>query len=298
MDKKAIREFTKVSKTAMPHVFYRTFYGLPHAEEMAALMKAEQITVQLYGAYNKKQLEIVPIMEARYKSGLKAMETYIELHNRKVQILELAAGLSLHGTLLSEKYPDINYIETDYSSGIIESKKKIIRQLIKKNLPNLRFLKANALEEASFKNFLKTLRSDLPLIVYNEGLLNYFNGKEMRVLARNIKFLLSKFGGVWITPDPAMSAERRASLGTAAPNFLKLAKKAEAVAAQKYEDHGFKNEQEADKFFKSQGFSLKKFSQPTDLNSFKELRISSVAAKKIKENIKKYGKVWILSNSA
>ncbi len=34
------RDFKKVGKTAYPHVFYRTFYGIQYADEMAQTMNA------------------------------------------------------------------------------------------------------------------------------------------------------------------------------------------------------------------------------------------------------------------
>ena len=37
----------------------------------------------------------------------------------------------------------------------------------------------------------------------------YFNESEKQILADNIKNIFTQFQGFWVTPDPAMSAERR-----------------------------------------------------------------------------------------
>ena len=71
---------------------------------------------------------------------------------------------------------------------------------------------------------------------------------EKEKLAATIKDLQRRFGGgAWITPDPALSAERRNRLATFAKSMgdKGFLKQAEKIAAQKYDDYGFKSEKDA-----------------------------------------------------
>lgn len=241
--------------------------------------------------------EMISIMEARYKGGEMALERLIQRYPH-AQVLELAAGFSLHGTTLAEKYPEIEYFETDYSPEIIEVKKEVIEsQLLKRKLPNLRFTQGNALDGESIKRVLANADHGRPLLVYNEGLMAYLSDAEKEKLAATIKDLQRRFGGgAWITPDPALSAERRNRLATFAKSMgdKGFLKQAEKIAAQKYDDYGFKSEKDADKFFISQGFCIEKFPQPTNLHSFKNHSLDPEIARRLSEDIREYGKVWVL----
>jgi O-methyltransferase involved in polyketide biosynthesis len=226
-----------------------------------------------------------------------ALERLIQRYPN-AQVLELAAGFSLHGTTLAEKYPKIEYFETDYSREIIEVKKDVIEsQLLKRKLPNLHFAQGNALDEGSIKCVLADADPGRPLLIYNEGLMAYLSDAEKEKLATIIKDLQQRFnGGAWITPDPALSAERRNRLATFAKSMSNkgFSKKAEEIAGQKYDDYGFKSENDADEFFASQGFQIERFPQPTDLHSFKNHSLDPEIARRLSEDIREYGKVWVL----
>lgn len=291
---KKLREFAKVSKSAFPLVFHRSFYGIAYAREMAELMDAKTVAIKLHGPDLEVQYELVPVMEARYKGGQAVLEKFISQYPN-AQVLELAAGFSLHGAFFAKKYPKIIYTETDYKKETVALKKKLIQTLVKAKPENLYFAQANALRAEELKKILRHADPRRPLLVYNEGLMSYLNEEEKRDLAQNVKRLLLRFGGAWITPDPALSAQRRARLRLFNRGFKNIVKSAERVAGQKYDDHGFLSEHQADEFFLKSGFTLEKFAQPVNLNSFKACGLSRPLIQKITEDIKKYGKVWTLT---
>ncbi len=293
--KNELREFSKVSRTAFPHIYFRSFYGIPYADEMSRLMDAKEKTKELHGKDTAHE-ETIPIMEARYKGGEMALEKLIQQYPN-AQVLELAAGFSLHGATLAEKYPEIEYFESDYSPETIVAKKDVIEsQLLKRKLPNLRFAQGNALDEESIQSILADADTHRPLLVYNEGLMAYLSDAEKEKLAAIIKDLQRQFRGIWITPDPAMSAERRDRLATFTKSMSNkgFLKRAEEIAGQKYDDHGFKSEKGADEFFASQGLQIEKIPQPTNLHSFESYGFSPEMIQQLSEDIREYGKVWIL----
>ena len=90
----------------------------------------------------------------------------------------------------------------------------------------------------------------------NEGLLRYLSFKEKAVVARNIHFLLSQFGGVWITPDITLA------------NIIKVensvtqnqTEKAHALVGTNVENNSFESIEKAQEFFENLGFTVERHS--------------------------------------
>ena len=236
-----------------------------------------------------------PIMEARYKGGEAALEECIQRFPNAT-VLEIAAGFSLHGAELAEKYPTISYIDSDYDQNSVVLKQSILQEeLLQVPLNNLQFTVLNAMNTEELMQMAERLDSDRPIIIYNEGLMAYMNATELQQLAANIKGLLGKFGGAWVTPDPALSEQRRVGVAKLSDDLAGLIRSAETLAEQNYQQHGFKNPEEADIFFAKNGFTIEKFSQPTDLHSFDSAKINPDLAIKLQQDIKDNGRVWVLT---
>lgn len=286
------REHLRVSQTALHHMAWRSYYGIPYAEEMARLTRAREETDEKFGLAVAR--DIIPTMEARYKGGQAAMEEFIKEHPN-AQVLELAAGFSLHGLTLAQKHPGINYYETDYSPEIAAQKQQLVEQgLLSGQLPNLTFARADALDLASLEKALENADPKRPLLIYCEGLITYLNDEEKQNLIENIITLLKRFGGKFITPDPGFSRERQRKLAETVPAFRPVAKNAEDKAGREYKDNGFESEAIADEFFNKNTLDIQKFPQPVDLNSFKACGVNDEMARQLVENIKAHGKVWML----
>jgi O-methyltransferase involved in polyketide biosynthesis len=291
-------EFSRVGKTALPLIYYRSFSNIPYAKEMSDLLNAEQAAKEIHGDDLKEQLNAAPIMEARYKGGAIALERFIANYP-DAQVLEIAAGFSLHGTFLSQKYPSVRYIETDADKNTVHIKEELIHFLLgdgdHSDPADLEFKTLNLVSDEGVSAALELIDPKRPLVIYCEGLLSYLNDKEKHALAGNIKKLLAKSSGVWITPDPAMSAERRNRLAGFNSGFNIIKRTAETLTGQKYDDHGFGTEADADRFFEQENFALEKVSQPINLDAIKNCNIEKQLAKEIVEDVAQFGKVWILS---
>ncbi len=278
------RGFKNISPTAFGHIYFRSFYSIPLASEMADLMEAEKKTSEMYG-----KVLMVPVMEARYKGGESCIVDFIK-ENPEAQILELASGFSLHGTNLSLQYPSIEYIETDLPD-MVATKIDVLKKLSMAR-PNLRFASANALDLDALRKLVSD--SARPLAIYNEGLMSYLSDDEKNRLATIVRELLKDRVGIWITPDPALSAERRKSIRQILPDsWSQQIKRVEDITKQKYDDYGFKSEADADSFFEQNGFNSEKVPQPTDLNSFTACNLDPQLVEKLKNNIRSGGKVWL-----
>jgi O-methyltransferase involved in polyketide biosynthesis len=286
-----MRDFSAISQTALAHIYFRSFYTIAYAKELADLTNAATTAEATYG--QNIPADVIAIMEARYKGGEAALTKELT-KSPQAQVVELAAGFSLHGLTLAQKFPTCHYYDTDYSLDFVSTKQKIItKELLKQPLSNLHFGRINALEFDQTQTELH-LDKDRPLIIYCEGLMSYLDDNEKHILAKNIKSLLQTYGGAWITPDPSLSAERRKRLGSFLEGFKSISQAVEKQTKQKYDDYGFASEAEADVFFGREGFTIDKLSQPTDLSSFSLLKHTSEATE-ISNDIQKYGKVWRLS---
>jgi O-methyltransferase involved in polyketide biosynthesis len=288
-----LREFKQISPTAFNQAYMRTFYGISHAKEIAVLVGAEKERVKLYGGELHKNFDDVPRFEARYKGGEAALEQFIEKHP-DAQVLELGAGLSLHGLALVEKYPNVVYIETDLLD-MIDLKREVIKKLVAVPPTNLYFSVANALDSEALQEALRATTARRPLAIYCEGFIDYLSLKEKEVLIGIIKGFLAYYDGAWITPDPSVSVARRAYQVAFMTGARERTKRVEAVVGQRYDDYAFRDENATDSFFMKNGFKIEKISQPIDLYSFKECKIESGMVEKIIEDIRLHGRVWTMT---
>lgn len=292
------RDHKTISPTAFNHIIWRTLYSVPFADEFMEAAKKHCPAEYVFDKdiLNKKVKhatpKIAPLFEGRYKGGEKALENFIK-RNPGCTVLELAAGFSLHGANLARKYPKIKYIETDLPE-IIRMKEKIMKET-SLNFKNLYFQSANALDTAAVRKIVSCVRPGSKLAIYCEGLLSYFDDKEMRAIAKIVQSARKKRSGVWITPDPAMGAEAREMLKSVWPEYKRLVKKAEKMAQQKYDDHGFENEKKTDDFFRACGFRIKKVKWPTKLKSWQIAGYDKRKEKEIGKILKRVGKTWVMT---
>lgn len=289
------KDFSNVSKTAYLHIYYRTFYNTPYADKMMELTDTTGRMIEIYSQDFLNELDIVPIMEARYEWWENVLEELIK-SNPSAQIIELAAGFALHGLNIALKYPEITYFETDLSD-IIKLKQDLVENWItKEKVSNLRFEFANALDSTSLQKLNEHLDYKRPLIVYCEWMMNYFNDEEKQTLADNIKSLLKNHEiWYWITPDPAFNDERRSWFAELSEKLKSRTKVLENVAKQKYSDNWFRSEQDADKYFSENKFNIQKVNQPIELDSLSSCEFEEGFVPKVKDDIKKHWRVWILN---
>ena len=238
----------KVSATAWTIAYRRTFTDIPYSQaifdEFERIRRAAgepEIPDEF------KSPQVTPQIEARYKLVSKLIKEKFPQ-----QVLEIAAGLSPRG-LETTGNPDIEYVEVDLP-GIISQKRKIVDAI--KPQTNLHLEIGNALSLESLQTAVSYLDRAKPLVIVNEGLLRYLSFKEKAVVARNIHFLLSQFGGVWITPDITLA------------NIIKVensvtqnqTEKAHALVGTNVENNSFESIEKAQEFFENLGFTVERHS--------------------------------------
>jgi O-methyltransferase involved in polyketide biosynthesis len=284
----AENRFERISPTALHLAYYREIAELPYAKEISHAIHAKESAEP----YLVEQLSLVPVMEARFIGTNTVLEKYL-LEQPNAQILELAAGLSSRGLYLTDKFPDTTYLETDLSE-ISQTKKDLIQNLSLQR-QNLSFQPLNALDAQALYDIIAGFDHSRPLMIVNEGLMNYLNLSEKQKLAESVKSILSEFEGIWVTPDPALTQERRRQIRLILSTYAENERKTEAMTGQKYDDFSFSDEAAADNFFVQAGFHMEKFSQMAEDQPIVSLGKSGLDANtvsKLKQNILDFGKVW------
>ncbi len=282
----------KISFTADNHTFFRTLYDLPYTLEIYDFMKTNI-------EFKPTTLAIVPIFEARYKGTDAVIKKYIEEKGIK-QILSLAAGMEQRSIALVSKYPNLIYVETDISD-IFQKKSELVNSIFKKyklkNRENLHFINTNILDKEQLENTLKYFALNEPILIVNEGLLSYYSEEENSIIIQNIKDILKKFGGFWVTSDPSMTRQGRANLFSHSEKSKEILKNLGNLTGRNYDEKGFENENEIENFIVNKGFTIKKYNQKElnyELCSLNKINLDKSIQIELEKKIKDNMLVWAM----
>ncbi len=186
-------DFRRVSVTAlMPALARGEFTDIPWAKEMLACLRTKG-TVLSDGPWNERAgHDYAPFLEARFK----AVNRILDEHSA-TQILELAAGLSPRGMDFAQR--GVVYAEADLpeSSAL---KREIVTAVLGRIPSNLHLCAASVLDSAALSACCAAF-TDRPVSITTEGLLRYLTFEEKTQLAANVRDILARFGGMWITTD-------------------------------------------------------------------------------------------------
>lgn len=245
--------FEKISPTAFLIAHFRSFSDVPFARAVATATNASDASLRLLGGDPASLLEVTrenaPQSEARYQCITSAIR-----RQGVRRVLELGAGLSFRGVAMTAD-PSLRYVATD-----LPELTELARSLTE-DVPELRaavpgrdvvFESLDVLEPDDFVACTRHFDAG-PLAVVNEGLLGYFSREEKAVVAANVRSLLERFGGVWVTPD----LPTREQLARAERPATRAAHEAvERSTARKFSDNVFEDLDEMKDFFRDLGFSI------------------------------------------
>lgn len=266
----------KVSPTAKLVAYSRQFTDIPYATEISIASKAEEVTKKMFEGFDfslDEIKQIAPSTEARYKCFLSA------IRNLGIkQVLEFASGLSFRGFVMSED-KDMVYVETDLPgimserAGIIEENTTLKRISTRSNL---HFHNVNVLHWEEIEPALQHFNPSEPIAVIHEGLFMYLSFSEKEIAAKNIKRILEKFKGVWLTPDIGSKEQMKHRTSTM-ERFQNMAQAIAKSTNRDFADRTFETDEHMHEFFNNLGFHIEKKSQLDGtfaLSSLKNISIS------------------------
>ncbi|HTY12128.1 MAG TPA: class I SAM-dependent methyltransferase [Bacteroidota bacterium] len=201
MDGNHTQSFEKVSLTAVFVAYWRQYTDIQFAQDVADLIRANEKVEHFLRSHQITRKEVrwyAPLFEIRHKSIQEAIRL-----KGMTQVLEVASGLSFRGLSMAQ-HPGMKYVETDLKD--LTNEKRAIVDALKKKYSltvdgNFSLAAANALNAAELQLAADFFDSRKQTAVVTEGLLMYLTTSEMEIVARNIKAVLEKSGGIWITPD-------------------------------------------------------------------------------------------------
>ena len=243
--------FDKISPTALLVTYARQFSDIPYAAEISDLVNAQSVVKQ-YATNGIEDLKyFAPVMEARYKAVNWLLATF-----DCRQIVELASGLLPRGMVMSEN-PEFTFVESDLPL-MIEQKRALVDRLIG-NRPNLHFAAIDVTANPSqFPMNAEYLRPGEPIAIACEGLLQYLTLPEKQQVFANVRQMLQRYGGVWITPD-LTTKQRRSQLRNYSPATERILKAIAQNTGRSTLDNSFENSDHLQQFVADQGFHLQTF---------------------------------------
>lgn len=189
-------KFNEIMPTAILTAYPRTFSDIPYSHEIFDEL------LRSYGEIDKSLIidSLAVELEARGKLIDKLLST-----REATQVLELAAGFSSRGLVFTQN-SDTQYVELDLPD-IAQLKEKVINSIA--TVPsNLHVIRGNALRKSDFEKASSYFDDEKQVTIVNEGLLRYLTFDEKTIVAKNIRDLLEKHGGVWISGDGATRSFR------------------------------------------------------------------------------------------
>jgi O-methyltransferase involved in polyketide biosynthesis len=233
-----------------------TAWSVAHARSLSDIKYSKEIFAEIrHFMHNATEVEkeylqtagvekLAPMFEARYK-----------LTNRLInqsgikQIIEIASGLTPRGLEYTEN-PEIKFVEFDLPEMITE-KQQIIKDL-KAERQNLFLETGDALDLKSVMAATKHFEAG-PIAVVTEGLLRYLNFEQKSAVVKNIRSLLEKFGGFWVTPDISVNTKKEGQRqGGHSAGVLKM-------TGINLSNNSFKNTSNGKKFIEDFGFTVGTF---------------------------------------
>jgi O-methyltransferase involved in polyketide biosynthesis len=186
-------DFRKVSVTALIPAFGRGEYSdIPWAKEMLRFLRARGLTPE-GGPWSERAAQnYAAFFEARFKSVNRILEDH-----GATQVLELAAGLSPRGMDFAQR--GVVYVEADLAESS-EFKREVVTAVCGEIPQNLHLCAASVIDNAQFRACCAVFE-DGPVTVATEGLLRYLTFDEKKHLCANVRELLRRNGGFWVTTD-------------------------------------------------------------------------------------------------
>tara|TARA_B100001245_G_scaffold5980_1_gene4263 strand:- start:5341 stop:6195 length:855 start_codon:yes stop_codon:yes gene_type:complete len=190
-------QFEDIIPTAILTAYPRTFSNITYSKQIFEGIRTYYETIDENLIVDRLAVEL----EARSK-----LIDRLLAETGSTQIIEFASGFSSRGIAMAEFNPDIQYVEIDLPK-MADVKRKVLGNIT--SIPhNLHIVGGNALRKADFDKVCDYFDADEQVTIVNEGLLRYLTFDEKAIVAKNIRTILEKFGGVWISGDGGTKAFR------------------------------------------------------------------------------------------
>lgn len=234
--------YSRITPTAFGVTKLRAYSDIPYAEAvLKEIQGMPEVDDQI--VYPPER---APQIEARYK-----LVDRMIAKSQVRQILELASGLTMRGLAMTQD-SEVEYVELDLPE-MVTTKESLLRAVLSGDSqpPNLHIESGNALNVEDISKVARYFKPE-PVTVIHEGLLRYLNFSEKTTVARNVRSVLKRFGGVWITPDITLKSVLAVD-NSQAPGQNQVI---DSIVGRTIADNAFESVDAAQQFFESLGFTV------------------------------------------
>lgn len=194
-------DFDPVSPTAKVVAFLRSMDSKSDIHGWMTFMEEGWKILKAFGVDDQATLQRMSVL---FLSRYEAINAIIAEDPQPTrQIIEFAAGISPRGYQWSKNVPNTIYVESDLPALMIRKAKMIRDICIERAEPHLGLhhcLAVDVLDRYSVVAAIKQLDHSLPFTIVTEGLLLYFDDREMDRFLTNMRMLLKEFPlATWVT---------------------------------------------------------------------------------------------------
>ena len=286
-------EFEPVSYTAYTSLFWLREAGVPEAAEYA---KATGKTHLLFTGKIKNFYTLQPVNMLYHEMRYAAINQYVQQKGYK-NVMDIACGFSSRGLYMARH--GVKYIGAEFPAVAVTGNGYLQKCLKPAELK----LAAYEVVDATDKQQMLAAADKMegPICIAMDGLLMYLTHEQQASVLQNIKAVLKKHGGCFVTSDFSardfvMDASKVVyDEKNAREVYRESAKVYEEIAEADFDQKFFATDAEVQKFITAQGLKAQQiplFSEPVKLYSEKGL--NKVQLKRL-DNLKKEKILWLIT---
>ena len=258
--------------TAYTSLYWLWEAGVPEAAEFSEAIGGEKVSLSKDSVPHYE--ELAPVNKLYIEMRYAALNEYIA-GNRYQNVLDVACGFAPRSIAMARQ--GRMFVGTDFAPSIAEIRTVLPDCLSRKQQKRVHYAIADAKDQVGMMRAADRLEG--PVCITMDGLMMYLTREEQATVLKNIKAILEKHGGAYVTSD--FLAREFVKAATAVVYDDKDAQRVYRQSAEMYEKTAnvdfdkafFADADEAQKFIESQGLKVKRiplFQRPVALQSAKD----------------------------
>ena len=286
-------EFEPVSYTAYTSLFWLREAGVPEAAEYAKATGKQHL---LFTGKIKNFYTLQPVNMLYHEMRYAALNQYIQQNGYK-NVMDIACGFSSRGLYMARH--GIRFVGAEFPAVAVYGNNYLKKCLKPDELKLASYEVADATDKEQMMAAADLMQG--PVCITMDGLMMYLTHEQQDSVLQNIKAILQKHGGCYITTDfSARDFVMDASKVVygekhAREVYRESAKVYEDIADADFDEKFFASDEEATKFITAQGLKVQRiplFSQPITLYSEKGLNKQQLQRL---DNMKNEKIVWLIT---
>ena len=286
-------EFEMVSYTAYTSLFWLREAGVPEAAEYAKATGKKQL---LFSGEIKNFEKLRPVNTLYNEMRYTAVNQYIQQNGYK-NVIDIACGFSPRGLYMPRH--GIRFIGAEFTAVAVNGNNYLKKCLKPDELDMSSYVVADATDEEQMMQAADMMSG--PVCITMDGLMMYLTREKQASVLQNIKAILEKHGGCFITSDFStrdfvMGASKVVhGEENAGEIYRESAKVYEDLADADFDQKFFDSDESAKQFISAQGLKAQQiplFSEPVGLHSEKGL--DKVQLRRLSD-IKKARFLWLIT---